>query len=626
MISSANVAFLSQPALETLQATMQTLPNGRAALQAIDLGLAGNGVKYSTGGLPGQLVLSRYPLTDVTTTDFTTYLTRRVNLYATIAGVRMAFVDWPYNVFADIDPGLAPLQTGELQPDTAQDLIDHSGRTGPDPVDGVDVAVGTFSSSPSYQPEGYQQLVDNGFTAVTDPDLVTSCPASHAAFGSCAGQPSLAVDHILSSPTGRCRTPDTFATTPVSRHIGLSAVCAQTGTPTGVADSYRLDQGASLTVAAPGVLGNDTDPSHVALLRTPPAQNAGFALHPDGSFTYGPPRGFSGTDKFTYLTDDGTVTPTTVTLTVTPAPKLVTASPSAITAGGSVTLTATGEDFYGPATYSTSTPGASCTANVCTATQAGSLVIASSFGGTAGPSTTVPVSAGPAASVAAVSGDGQTAAQGAAFGAPLVARVTDAYGNPVAAGVPVTFTLPVSSATSGSATFPGGMGTSTVATAADGTATSPVPTAGQPGAVSVTATAPGAATGATYLLSVTAAGPAKADLSVTLAAAPQTAPGGTTTVTVTVTNAGPSAATKVAAALLVPRGFTVTKADGAKLLCKQVLLFTAPSLASKTRKVYTVTLTAPRTKSTGRLLAGVRSGTPDPVLRNNLAAAVVQVK
>ncbi|WP_344742111.1 Ig-like domain-containing protein [Microlunatus spumicola] len=331
-----NVAFLSQPAFETLQATMQILPKGQGALQAIPLAAAGNGVKYSSGGLPGQLVLSRYPLTDVTTVDFETYLIRRVNLYATVAGVRIAFVDWPNNAIADIDAGLGPLQTGALQPETAQDLLEHTGGAA-----GVDVAVGTFNTGAQYQPEAYQLLLNNGYTPVTASDLPTYCPPSHAGLDTCQGEPTRDVDHVLTSPTGRCSAPGTFATTPISRHIGLSAVCAKVGTTSAKADAYRVDQATTLNVAAPGVLANDADRSRTVLLRTPPTQASDFALKADGSFTYTPAPGFSGTDRFSYLTDDGTATPTTVTLTVTRTADLAVSLslPAGATAGGTVDAT-----------------------------------------------------------------------------------------------------------------------------------------------------------------------------------------------------------------------------------------------------------------------------------------------
>jgi OOP family OmpA-OmpF porin len=53
---------------------------------------------------------------------------------------------------------------------------------------------------------------------------------------------------------------------------------------------------------------------------------------------------------------------------------------------------------------------------------------------------------GPASVIAVVSGSGQSAAVGAAFGAPLIVAVTDSFGN-VVSGVPVTFAAPSSGAT-----------------------------------------------------------------------------------------------------------------------------------------------------------------------------------
>lgn len=364
-----NVEFLSQTGFQALVATMQILPSGQAALQAIDLAAAANGVKYSSGGLPGQLVLSRYPLTDVRTTDFDTYLIRRVNLYATVAGVRIAFVDWANNVIADIDPGLGPLQVGALQPKTAQELLDRTADTG------VDVVVGSLNSGAQYQPEGYQLLLDNGYTPVTASDLPTYCPPSHAGLDTCRDEPTRDVDHILTSTTGRCTTPGTFATSPISRHIGLSAVCAKVGTPTAKADGYRLDQGTTLTVAAPGVLANDVAPSRAVLLRSGPAQASDFALKADGSFTYAAKPGFSGTDRFTYLTDDGTATPTTVTLTVTRVADLAVslAVPTDARAGGSLAATLTVRNA-GPGTASQVVTGLNLPAGVTVTGAAGGAV------------------------------------------------------------------------------------------------------------------------------------------------------------------------------------------------------------------------------------------------------------
>jgi VCBS repeat-containing protein len=92
--------------------------------------------------------------------------------------------------------------------------------------------------------------------------------------------------------------------------------------PVAANDAYATDEGVTLNVAAPGVLGNDTDADEDALtavLATGPA-SGDLTLNPDGSFTYVPAEGFSGEVTFTYQATDGTNASNvaTVTITVTP--------------------------------------------------------------------------------------------------------------------------------------------------------------------------------------------------------------------------------------------------------------------------------------------------------------------
>lgn len=77
--------------------------------------------------------------------------------------------------------------------------------------------------------------------------------------------------------------------------------------PQAQADVFKTRQGVALTVPAPGVLQNDTDPDGdplVASLRTGPA-NGTVAFNSDGSFTYTPHAAYIGTDSFTYAVADG---------------------------------------------------------------------------------------------------------------------------------------------------------------------------------------------------------------------------------------------------------------------------------------------------------------------------------
>ena len=94
--------------------------------------------------------------------------------------------------------------------------------------------------------------------------------------------------------------------------------------PVAVADSYSTPQDTTLTVAAPGVLGNDTDADLnplTAIKVTDPAHGT-LTLGSNGSISYVPTAGYSGPDSFTYKANDGTADSNTVTvsLTVTAAP------------------------------------------------------------------------------------------------------------------------------------------------------------------------------------------------------------------------------------------------------------------------------------------------------------------
>jgi VCBS repeat-containing protein len=91
--------------------------------------------------------------------------------------------------------------------------------------------------------------------------------------------------------------------------------------PVAAADAYSTVEDTALTVAAPGVLGNDTDPDGdplTAVLVSGPGHGT-LTLNADGSFGYTPAADFAGTDAFSYRASDGALSsnPATVTITVT---------------------------------------------------------------------------------------------------------------------------------------------------------------------------------------------------------------------------------------------------------------------------------------------------------------------
>ena len=77
--------------------------------------------------------------------------------------------------------------------------------------------------------------------------------------------------------------------------------------PVAVPDDYRVARNGELVVAAPGILGNDTDADGDALeavLESGPAHGT-LTLVADGSFTYTPDKGYQGVDGFRYHATDG---------------------------------------------------------------------------------------------------------------------------------------------------------------------------------------------------------------------------------------------------------------------------------------------------------------------------------
>ncbi|WP_281266879.1 Ig-like domain-containing protein [Curtobacterium sp. 9128] len=89
------------------------------------------------------------------------------------------------------------------------------------------------------------------------------------------------------------------------------------------ADTYSTPVDTKLDVAAPGVLANDTGDGLSVTSHTDPANGTLTMTAKDGSFSYVPNNGFSGTDQFTYTATDGGGRTSTSTVTITVAPKAV---------------------------------------------------------------------------------------------------------------------------------------------------------------------------------------------------------------------------------------------------------------------------------------------------------------
>jgi len=148
-------------------------------------------------------------------------------------------------------------------------------------------------------------------TPIEPPSPTASPSPSNAALPSATAVATAVPDPTasLSSPTPS--SPPTQTPTPVPTPTN--------GAPVAAADSYVAEAGI-VTVFAPGILGNDTDPDGdplTAVLVSPPATGT-LVFNPDGSFTYtAVPLDPSESVTFVYRASDGFAASPETTVTIT---------------------------------------------------------------------------------------------------------------------------------------------------------------------------------------------------------------------------------------------------------------------------------------------------------------------
>ncbi len=145
---------------------------------------------------------------------------------------------------------------------------------------------------------------------------------------------------------------DTFSYT-ITDAFGRTATASITvttslpGAPVAVADAFTTPYGTDLTVAAPGVLGNDSG-TGTSVSANGSTAHGSVAADVDGSFTYSPDAGWAGDDAFPYTIIDafGRTSTTTATVT-TELPPLPSAADDALSTPYGVPLTAPGSAIVG---------------------------------------------------------------------------------------------------------------------------------------------------------------------------------------------------------------------------------------------------------------------------------------
>jgi VCBS repeat-containing protein len=217
---------------------------------------------------------------------------------------------------------------GQIVPGDAHLVPLTSGRQA------VDRDFGNRNLPPVAGDDGYTVL-ENQMLMVVAPGVFAndSDPSGDAFTGAVVGGPThgtlVAFDGATGAftyqPNANYSGPDGFVYRITDTHGGTDEatvaviVVPVNDRPVAEADTYTMAEDTVLTVAAPGVLANDTDADGDALSATLilQATNGDVALAPDGSFVYTPSPNFFGTDTFSYQATDGALASVVATVTIT---------------------------------------------------------------------------------------------------------------------------------------------------------------------------------------------------------------------------------------------------------------------------------------------------------------------
>jgi YVTN family beta-propeller protein len=159
------------------------------------------------------------------------------------------------------------------------------------------------------------------------------------------------------TPASGYRGSDSFAyraTDPTGLSATATVAITVAAPPVAANDSYTVDNGSTLTIAAPGLLANDADLDSPTLQVSVVNGPAHGTLTPQasGGFVYTPHRELAGSDRFTYRATDQTGLSSTATVFITVnavacGPRPTVQVQSAV-ANGALQVTVSASDVGGP--------------------------------------------------------------------------------------------------------------------------------------------------------------------------------------------------------------------------------------------------------------------------------------
>ena len=174
------------------------------------------------------------------------------------------------------------------------------------------IAIGTYTASPF-----------GGRVAVTLDDTAALPLSGVPSSGTFRPSGQLSTfDGELAGGTWTLVAKDDFRPDPLCHYgfsLTLTAETPPNQAPVASDDAYSTAEDTVLSVAAPGVLANDSDPDGDALAATLVAgpTHGALTLNADGSFSYTPAANYNGPDSFSYKASDGSLDSNTATVNLT---------------------------------------------------------------------------------------------------------------------------------------------------------------------------------------------------------------------------------------------------------------------------------------------------------------------
>ena len=195
----------------------------------------------------------------------------------------------------------------------------------------VTINVGAVNDAPVASADSYTMTEDSTLTSAisilandsdVDGDALTIVKVLDPAHGTLVLNPD---GTFLYTPAANYAGADSFSyfvtdgslnSSTVSVNITVTAI---NDAPVANDNSFAINEDAILSVALPGVLGNDSDADGNVLsaIRVTGPAHGTLTLNANGSFVYTPVANYFGTDTFTYRASDGLLTSGLATVTIT---------------------------------------------------------------------------------------------------------------------------------------------------------------------------------------------------------------------------------------------------------------------------------------------------------------------